>query len=303
MRRVVLIHNPQSSHAIDVKKQVIAPVKQFASSGEFLEYKIKPTSFNQNVRKITKILREQDRVVVAGGDGTATIVANAILATEHSNISLIVLGYGNFNDMSTGFGAKGRDVVDLLESPSTVKAYPLEVLVNNSHFRYSVCYFNLGLFAEVVRLFDKKEHRKELQTGKKGVFFSWRILTSMYLKAKKTPHLPEYRLNGNVMNTTDYVAINNTVMAQILKSGKRFYLGKEFAHFTPNLSKFTSLISAAAPSLFGRMPCKTTTSDELVFEKPTDIASQSEGEYCKLKTVRKIKIVKSKKYLNVVTVD
>ena len=98
MQRIILIYNPRSSRFNTVKQEVLS--KTTTLKGYMIgKYEVEPTNVDKNAAKFTKILKNGDLVIAAGGDATASIAANGIL---HSNkdVKLAVLPYGNFNDLA-----------------------------------------------------------------------------------------------------------------------------------------------------------------------------------------------------------
>ena len=107
MNRIFIVYNPRSSRFFDVKKGVLSRQKEF--KGFCLgKYEVEPTDVDRNADKFAKVLKDGDFVIVAGGDATGVIASNAILKSG-KDVSLAVLPYGNFNDLSRTLGTKSMD--------------------------------------------------------------------------------------------------------------------------------------------------------------------------------------------------
>jgi len=97
MNRVFVVYNPRSSRFADVKKEVLN--RQKSLKGFMLgKYEVEPTNVDQNATKFSKILKDGDFVISAGGDATGVIAVNAILKSG-KDVCLAVLPFGNFNDL------------------------------------------------------------------------------------------------------------------------------------------------------------------------------------------------------------
>lgn len=302
-RRVILVYNKSSSHFADVDQNVIRPLRGLVERGHLVECTIKRSGFEHNVKELKKAIKKSDLVIAAGGDGTATITANAIIASKRKDISFGVLGYGNFNDMSHSFGTRRAEVEYLLDhADNTSDVYPLHMQINGKHFRYGVGYFTIGLFAEATEVFDHKEKREKMQNGHANPLYSWKILVDFYLKSRKTIRIPDYTLNDGkvVVGTTDYIALNGRWMAQVLKGERNLLGARQFISAQYNLSQFHSLAPFMLRSILHRAPGYLSESDTLAFSEPASVEIQAEGEYCKMSGIKTIKISKTEQPLHVI---
>ena len=300
MQRLIIVYNPRSSKFGQVEKDVLNKAREL-KGWTVGKYEIKPIGVDKNAVALAKILQDGDTVVSAGGDGTSTVTFNAIMAFG-GKVKYGVLGYGNFNDLAKTFKAKKLE--QILET-KPVEVWPLEAMVDGKHWRYAIGYITMGLFAEATEIFDDKKTRKKLQGGKKTPVFSWKVLAKWYFKNKnKRAFMPEFKLNGVKMpkKTTDYVAINGRSMAGVMK-GRAWYLDKKvFQSETAKLGSFCRLFSLMAKSILYKVPGKEVKGDTLEFLEPGEVEIQAEGEYVKLKNVKKIEIRKAEKCLNIVKI-
>lgn len=304
MRRLIIIYNPQSANFERVEKEVLESVRQLRG-WTIGKYVVKPEPVSENSRRIARILRDGDLVIVAGGDGTASVGVNGII-TSGKKVTLGVLGYGNFNDLAHTLGAKNLD--ELLQAYKDRKIetmWPLAISINERLWRYSACYLTVGLLADSTKVFDKPATRKKLKKRRRGLVFSIWTLANWYFKTRKhRVFLPKVYLNGRERSyeMTDYLAINSKRVANVMR-GSDCYLKKDvFWRSMVNMKSVGALITVMAQSILRRVPGKEVMADVLTFQKPVNVGVQVEGEYHRLKEVEKITIDKAKHGLKVVKV-
>ena len=302
MKRLIVVYNPRSSHYGRVQKDVLNKTRSLRGwmVGKF---EIADTNVNDNVERLAKILRDGDLVISAGGDGTATITANGILLSEAKGVRMGVLGYGNFNDMARSFGVmKFEDIV----KGEAKEVWPLECRINRKHWRYGVCYFTVGMFAEACAVFDNPKTRKALRSGRKRTTFSLSVLVHWWLKWHRKKWLPRFVL-GNSSNefiecleASDYMAVNGKTVAKIMRGGKYFLQKDGFLSAMGKMNKFWPLFAMMTRSVFHRVPGVESDYDELIFKKPGRMMFQAEGEYKMISDVEKVEIRKATEPLLVI---
>ena len=289
MKRVVVVYNPRSSQARLVEEEVVGKLP------EAERYEVFDTDVDDNAAKLAKVLRDGDLVMTAGGDATATIGLNGILLSG-KDATFAALPYGNFNDTARGLGL--RKLEDVFGGKAE-KAWALECLADGVHYRYGLCYFTVGMFAEATEIFDHPKYRKKLRV-KPSLVFSVRILANWWLKNRKKRFLPaKFLFNGReVREMTDYVALNSRSMAKAMR-GERWFLEREFRSKVGRLASFAGLAQIMVPSVVAKMPGKESRGDVLEFGKPAEVMVQAEGEYKRMK-VEKIEIRKVEKWTKVI---
>ena len=338
MKRIILVYNPRSSRYQDVRSEVLDRMRSI--KGIIVgKYEVAPTNLDDNIQKLAKILKDGDLVISAGGDATGIIASNAILKTE-KDVTLAVLPYGNFNDLSRTLGTKSLDdVFSKMEDKNALNRqfevvrddgsgiaseprndgrersgprtaysgiqsfYPLEIIIDGKFFRYATCYVTIGMTAEAVQIYDSPKLRAKLKTGFGRKISSYTTLAGWYFRNRhKRVFIPDFSLNGKPQHikTTDYAAVNGRSMARVMKGGDDYRNPKYFRHETDRLSNFYRLVKLMLRSIFSRIPGEKTSGDILVFQNPSTITLQAEGESIRFENIKTIEIRKSQTCLKVI---
>ena len=294
-----MVYNPRSSSQALIKKEVLDKVRELRGYAVG-KYEVRPTDVDDNASVLATLLQDDDIVITAGGDGTATIGLNGVILSKKS-VQLMALPYGNFNDLAGVMGVKNvEDVIDGKDE----KLWPLEVRVDGKHWRYAACYVTLGLFASSTKVFDVPEVRKKLRE-KKGIgrlVYSVWVLKDWYFKYHKREFLPAvFKINGVEMTgMTDYLAVNGKTVAKLMRGGRYYSDRRQFGVSVVSLARLGRLLRFMLKSMFVRVPVKSSNGDVLEFTGENEIEIQAEGEYQKLKNVRKIEIKKCESPVRVI---
>lgn len=300
MKRLIVIYNPNSSRFADVKEGVLDKIKDI--SGYLVgKYEIKEIGIEGNVKQLSKIIEDGDLVISAGGDATGVITVNSVLGSG-KDVTVVVLPYGNFNDLSRTLGVKRiEDIID--GTYKSGKLYPLEIIVDGKMFRYATCYVTIGMTAEAVELYDKPAMREKLKNKYGRSVSSYTELVKWYLKNRhKKDFLPQFRLNGQLQKKgiSDYVAVNGRYMARVMKCGNNYTDKKIFYSKVDKLSSLWRLVKLMARSLVYRIPGDETSGDVIEFESPATVKIHAEGEFGEFKNVKRIEVRKGEKCLKVI---
>ena len=301
MKRLLIVYNPRSSRAADVKKEVLAPAREL--TGYMVgKYEIEKTDVDKNATKFAKLLKDGDMVLAAGGDATAIIAVNAILQSD-KDVELAVLPYGNFNDLARTLGTKKFDDIFSANKRQCKKLYPLEILVDEKFIRYATCYVTMGMTAEAVKLYDEAKMRKVLKKSIGRYVGSYTHLMGWYFKNRRGKQfLPEFKLNGVLQHkkTSDYAAVNGKSMARVMRGGEDWQDARKFRSETDRLTNFWRLFKLMAKSIFVRIPGSETKGDVLEFVESGQVELQAEGESLVFKDMKKIEIRKAEKWVKVI---
>lgn len=300
MRKLILVYNPSSSHYGGVEEAVLAPARQL--KGWMVgKYAVKPTNFDDNVQSLARLMEDGDLVVVAGGDGTASMAINGIMRSG-KQVVLGVLGFGNFNDIAGMLGERNLEgIISGYERGVLSEVYPLEVVVDGELWRYALGYFTIGMFAESTEIFDSPKVRRKLQGGKKSRLFSIWQLAKWYFRKGKRNRLSAGALNGEnwTVRATDYIALNSKTMAGVMRGGEWFLNGDEFLSTVQELGSFHRLVKFMLRSMRERVPGVVSKGDVLKFAEPSAVELHAEGEHEKRDKVSEIVVRKANKALRV----
>lgn len=300
VKRLLVVYNPRSSRYAEVREGVLCKVRDLP--GYMVgKYEVEKIGIEGNVTKLTGILQDGDTVVTAGGDATGVIAVNAILQSDCRDVTLAVLPYGNFNDLARTLGTKTfEDIFD----EKVKKLYPLEIIVDEKHWRYATCYVTVGMMAEAVKIYDQSKMRKLLK-GKLGRYIgSYTNLAGWYFKnRRKKVWMPEFKLNGALQDKriSDYFAVNGRYMARVMKGGESYLEKRTFLSGVGGLVCFLRLVKFMIESMLTKVPGMETTGDVLEFNDLATVKIQAEGESQAFTGVKKIEIKKTEKYLKVMT--
>ena len=298
MPRLLIVYNPNSSQFVHVKDEILSRITNLPG---FLigKFEIEKTSFEINIARLVKVLKDGDLVLAAGGDATADVTANAILKSK-KEITFAVLPYGNFNDLARTLGPIKFE--SLREHLHSKKFYPLEVIVNGKFWRYATCYATIGMTAEAVKIFDKPKIRGDMQKGRKSSWRSYLQLVGWYFNHHRKNFIPEFKLNGKLQHskTSDYFAINGKYVARIMNGSADFSKPKTFHSKAERLTSSPRFLTWVTKSVFHRVSGEETTQDVLDFLQPATVSIQTAGECQTFNDVTRIEIKKPDCFLKVI---
>lgn len=318
-QRIIIAYNPRSSKHLRIRQEVIEPLQK--KSGYAIgKFEVKSVPVNENAKALSKILVDDDLLIVAGGDGTATVGINAAMLTK-AKITLGVLGYGNFNDFARMLQSKNLEqILKDFEGKRTKILYPLEARLDGKLWRYAACYFTIGMFAESTEVFDAPKTRKSLKGGKKSLCYSVFQLAKWYFQNRKKEFLArDIRMDGVSMNrmkisrngrmkevkgahVSDVLFVNGKTVARIMKDGNYWQDEQIFSVSFGRLKGFFRLCNFMLKSMLFKMPGHVVKGEtKIEFDAPAEFEIQAEGEYAKVKakelvvrkTTRGVKVVVS----------
>ncbi|MBR2996858.1 hypothetical protein IKF33_00210 [Candidatus Saccharibacteria bacterium] len=298
MKRIILVYNPRSSKQALIKQEVLDKVWELKGY-TVGKYEVRPTNVDDNASVLAKLLEDDDILITAGGDGTATIGLNGAILSKKS-VQLAALPYGNFNDLA---GILKVKTIEDIVGGKTGKLWPLEVKIDGKHWRYAACYVTMGLFAESTKIFDvpKIRHKLREEKGLKRLVYSVWVLKDWYFKNRKREFLPTFTLNGKkVEGMTDYLTVNGKTMAKMMRGGQYYSDAKKFGVRCENLAGFWSLVWFMMRSILAKVPVESSNGDVLEFVGENELEIQAEGEYQRLKNVKKIEIRKCENPVRVI---
>ena len=300
---MVIVYSPNSTRFSEVERKVIAKARKL-KGWMICKFEVKEAPIQEDAAELAKIIRKDDLVIAAGGDGTATMVANAIMQSGKI-ATLAVMPFGNFNDFAETLGRMSFErIVRKFEESSYIDYYPMEVRVDGEHYIYAFVYFMAGMMAEAAGVMKQPKIRKKLKRAKNRMSFSARKAFKWYLKNKwRKDLLPAgTKLNGEefLKRTTDYVAFNGNSMIGLLPGGVWYRTPKQFWSGTMRNRSFWRMLAKFVKAMEGELPGGEREEDVLKFGKGAEVFVQVEGENDCLKDVKEILIKKNGKGLRVI---
>ncbi len=308
MQRIVIVCNPRSSRYARVRKEVLDFLmnpnhlrEKFGISGvKIFKYEVAPTDVDDNAMRLSKLIFDDDLVLAVGGDATGVIGLNAVILSG-KDVTLAALPYGNFNDLARTLGLKKLEDVFCGQ---TKKLYPLDILVDDEHFRFASCYVTIGMMAEAVELFDSKKVRLGLRKKKNRAVRSYFELAKWYfIHRHKKEFLPDFELNGFLKHKkSDYIAVNGKSLARVVRGEKNAWSPNVFTRRVGKMTSFVRLVWFMAKGmLFHVTGDEVKKEDTLQFVKPADVEIQAEGEYKRFVGIKKIQIKKDSRFVKVIS--
>lgn len=310
MRRIVIVCNPRSSRYARVRKEVL----DFLMNPNFLRekygltgvtifrYEVAPTNVDDNALKLSKLLHDDDLVLSVGGDATGVIGLNAVMLSG-KDATLAALPYGNFNDLARTLGIKKFDDIFRAE---TKKLFPLDIIVDDCHFRYASCYVTVGMMAEAVELFDSKKVRTGLRKRKNRAVRSYFELAKWYfIHRHKKVFLPDFMMNSVLMRRkSDYIVVNGKSLARVIRGRKNAFSPEVFTRKVGKLTSFVRLVWFMAKGMLCRISGEEVLKEDTIdFIEPANVEIQAEGEYKKFENIKKIQIKKNKAFVKVISLE
>ncbi len=295
-KRVVLVYNPHSSHYKKIEKKVLRPAEEL-NNFQLYEFEVEKVAIEKNIKALADTLMDGDLVVVAGGDGTATMALNAIFSSNKNRICFGVLGFGNFNDVAASIGNNDfEELINMYGADEVREVWPLECHLDGKLWRYGMGYFTTGMMAESCATFETPNVRRRLKSNGRHVWYSAWKLFGWWRKNRNKDFLPqEFEVNQEkVRKRSDVLVLNGQRMAHFIKGGAYFAKPNEMKWFSGNMRSFWGIMSFMLRSMTIGMPGGYSKGVSIEFAERTKITIQGEGETLETE-VEKVDIVKSRK--------
>lgn len=292
-RRLVVAHNPHSSRAAAVQKQVFDRLEEVGYIYETIE--VRQAHLNDNVARLAPLIQPGDIILSAAGDGSAHAVFHTVMAANQLGVELGFLAFGNFNDIPHVFNTKEtlQDPVAFLEQASAEKVWPISVSVDGAPLRSALLYASIGWTAQAAQQFDAPGVRHSITHGGAGVLKSlWRT-GLYYLKTRSKAGLPAFRHNGNTYRKTDLLFANGPTVARLFRSGKHYYKLDVFLFRMLDIRGLVKNIPFLAMGLLGRMKGEETNDLTIEFLEPASAVLQCDGEVVELEGVGRVEVKKA----------
>ena len=289
--RIVLIQNPNSTRAEQVQAGVVDPLH--AADIDFVNFVTKYPDTEDNILDMRGFFREGDTILCAAGDGTGMQVANAVLREGHNDTRIGYLGYGNFNDLAHG----QRNPLPLLApTAQTTECHPLTLQVNGEYWRDAPAYMTMGFTAVAASQFGNAETRQNMRDIPEWAKLAASIgqLGLTYFK-KRDNYLPLFSTSTSPVvqrAVTDVFAINSRRVGRIIKSQPDYPATDMFGYRTNDVSTIAKNLPFGLLSLAGHAPASQVRELRLLFESPSAVPVQTEGEFARLQDVSEFFVYK-----------
>lgn len=298
-RRLVISHNPHSSRASEVQRQVFDRLEAAGYVYETIE--VRQAHLDENVARLAPQIRPGDIILSAAGDGSAHATAHAVMAANQPGVSLGFLAYGNFNDLPNTFNSKFtlRDPVAFLDQASPREVWPINVAVDGQPLRSALLYATVGWTAQAAGQYDDPEVRHNITHGGAGIVRSLGRTGVYYLKSRRSSGLPPFRYAGKVYKKTDLLFANGPAVARLFKTGSNYYLQSVFLFRMLNVRWVTPNLPFLVAGLLGRMRGEAVPAVKIEFTAPYTGHLQCDGEVVNLKSIETIEVTKASRALEV----
>lgn len=300
-RRLVIAHNPHSARAKTVQSQVFDRLDEAGYLYETIE--VQQAHLDDNVARLAPLIRPNDIVLSAAGDGSAHAVAHTIIKANQPGVWLGFLAFGNFNDVANTFNGKQSlvDPVSLLESSKPEEIKPLSIIVDDVKLRNALLYFTLGWTAKAANRFDDPKLRHKIKHGGAGLVKSLWHLGWYYLQTRRDSQVLDFKLDGNKYSGTDIIVANGPTVARLFKTGQHYYRRDDFLFKVLNVRWLLPNVPFLLSGLIGKMKGQKMQKAELMFMSPTEVTVQCDGEVVNLKNTTKIEVIKSDQSITVLS--
>jgi diacylglycerol kinase (ATP) len=151
-KNVILVVNPVSG-GLD-KSELIESAKDFASQKDF-HFKLYETSGNDDITKIRELYNQHlpQRIIVAGGDGTIKMVAEAM---EHKDVILGIIPAGSANGLAVDLSLP-TTIPESLDVAFANNIIELDMIAING--KKSLHLSDIGLNAELIKNYENSDTR------------------------------------------------------------------------------------------------------------------------------------------------
>lgn len=178
--KLLFVINPVSgNNNIDWKKEIET---YFKDKNYSLDFFVLPKTIIKKELKLYLLNANATKIIVVGGDGTITLVANILL---HSKIPLGILPAGSANGMAKEFGISlsPQEAIEVIE---TGKIIPCDSITIND--QECIHLSDIGLNAQLIKYFDEGKLRGKLGYAKlilKTLWHREKIMVDMITAAEK----------------------------------------------------------------------------------------------------------------------
>lgn len=299
-RRLVIAYNPHSSRARLVQSQVFDRLDRAQIS--YTKIEVRQASLADNVARLRSEVEPNDVILCAAGDGSAHAMAHSVMAADRPGVQIGFLAFGNFNDLPHAFNNRDTltDPVKFLQNASPRDAYPLTVAADGKILRHALLYITIGWTARAAAYFDRPVVRTKSIAGRTGLFDSLYKLGIYYFQSRKSSLLPEFTIAGRKHLASDILVANGPKIARLFRSGRNYYLGKQFLVRILDVRKLIANTPFLVSGLVYRIRGEVVDATEIDFGTAVPISLQCDGEVV-AGEMQKIRVAKMNTALQILT--
>jgi diacylglycerol kinase family enzyme len=290
-RRIVVVHNPICTQADRIGRDVFGALDE--NRVPYADFSTKWPDPKANEDEIRAFLKDGDRVIAAGGDGTVATAARALVGRE---IQLGALPFGNYNDVSRAHTDTGQGVMGLVaENTPVVDHSPIIMSVNGNPIGQILGSAGLGRTVYGVEAMNEPKAREARRRNNAGGYGKLALEIMKHFSAQ----LPPYRLNGSdrVSAHSSDIMITNLPSngGGAVESQQTFYRGETFGLRAMRWNRPDFPLEVLANKLWGRaVGFAAMQACRVKFAEPADnIPLHIDGETQRLQEVREIEFAKT----------
>lgn len=312
--RLVVGINPYAANARNVRRGVIDPLMAEAVPFEILETDL--DTEDAQIELYRDQLRQGDRLLLPGGDGTYHRAINALRLVDPSvrdSLQIGLMAYGNRCDTAWVGGKHRKDVLAMADDARYLADFtPLRVTTDSPVLdavknRLALGYVTIGdALAQGAAIFNSTPNRYTLHASSHKFALSARIAMKYYLsRIGKFAQLPDdATLNSEhvALGITDIIALNGPRMATLLRNGQSSYSQESFEYTTFNANSVLALGKVGLSSLvLGAVPTSSEESITVEFGELKRVMMQADGEPYALDPIARITVDKDVESFRVIT--
>lgn len=297
-KRLVIVHSPKSTNAERYEKQIKPKLHKIFHN--LHEIALENLPYIESRNAIVNIIKDNDVVIAAGGDGIANVAMDAV-ALSGKDIIFATTPLGNFNDFSRTVNGNITDPDKIINS-DIINFHPLDLSINGEHFLYAGQYITLGATARLTDFLNSPKARQlRKKVGGNGTLFGalcainyQRIFSWL---GDMSNIMPTFHRNDQLYHDNNIGFMLGPIGGYFHPKAGVLHLNSDqfwFHHAT-----LTGKALRDVPyitSWFGRnIPGELSSKETLVFDKATDLIAQVGGDKLILKSVTALSCKRSHK--------
>lgn len=291
--RLVVVHNPESTHASRVSRRVFDPL--FEQGIPFTLHETAHSDTEANIAGMREVFRPGDTIVVAGGDGSKMQAVNAVERNrQQRETQLTFLPFGNYNDLAD----RNLSILDIANRKYDISSInPMTVEADGEYLLHSPSYLTMGFTALAAARFSEEQTReviKQLPRPLRKLGNLAELATSYFdLHDYK---MPEFHTSESPVvrkAVSDILLLNSKRAGGIIRSHPDYAREDYFGYHEANVANIPASLPFGFSALAGHAIADRLPYVEVNFEQPSTVPVQSEGEFRVLDGVSNITVHKN----------